>query len=393
MMRVHRGPLLALAGLLLCLLAGCSTKPETDKQPTTQAQLAPADMARRGDFIGARSALEKMSARDFESELLLASVALRLNDNGTAVSAALRARSLAGADTDKLFRADLMLGEAFLADDKPDDALTAFSAARRLAPSMHERDRAIVCCARAELARGGVAAARRLRDEILRPDIPELADLDRRLARNVGTSAARTPASNTGVVGVASGRIERRPAGKGIAPPPIVSRAAWGAKPIKLRNEPDPIGRIERVTVHHTADPNGVPGASLIENVARVKAYQSAHQDDKHWADIGYHFIIDRQGRIFEGRELCWQGAHAGNEKANLHNVGIAVMGNFDRIKPSDAQQVSLEKLMGWLVAEYSLSRAAVAGHDDVRRVSTGSGTKCPGKNLDALLEKWKRAR
>ncbi len=392
MMRVDRGPLLALAGLLLFVLAGCSTKPEVSKPISgTGAKLTPSELARKGDFIGARSALEGMASRDFESELLLTSVALRLNDCGTAVSAALRAKSLAGADTDRLYRSDLALGEAFLADDKPENALVEFSSARKLAPSMHERDRAIVCCARAELARGGVAAARRLRDEILRADIPELADLDRRLLK----AGAPAPRSNgTGSVSVASGsvRIGRRPQGKGIAPPPIVARATWGAKPIKLRNEPDPIGRIERITVHHTADPNGVPGASLIENVARVKAYQAAHQDDKRWADIGYHFVIDRQGRIFEGRELCWQGAHAGNEKANLHNVGIAVMGNFDRIKLTDAQQGSLEKLMLWLVAEYSLTRAAVAGHDDVRRSSTGSGTKCPGKNLDAFLEKWKRA-
>ena len=378
--------------VLIVALSACATNPDSSTATQPERRSSPAELMRRGDYIAARNALESLSSRDFSAEMMLAQVALKLNDADAAESAALRAQTLADGDSEKLYQSNLALGEASLANDSAEKALSAFTTARKLAPGMHERDRAIVCCARAELMRGGVAAARRLRDEILRSDIPELPDLDRRLARHA--AAPRTGASSSVARPVAATNGSgRRPSGKGIPPPAWVARSSWGARPIKLRNEPDPIGTITRITVHHTADPNGVPGASLLENVARVKAYQAAHQDDKRWADIGYHFVIDRQGRIFEGRELCWQGAHAGNEKANLHNVGIAVMGNFDRIKPTDAQQRSLEKLMEWLIAEYSLPRSAVAGHDDVRRTSTGSGTKCPGKNLDALLEKWKRAR
>ena len=68
-----------------------------------------------------------------------------------------------------------------------------------------------------------------------------------------------------------------------------------------------------------------------------MKAYQTGHQQTNHWADIGYHYVIDRQGRIWEGRELSWKGAHAGNKQANENNVGIALIGNFENVEPPAA--------------------------------------------------------
>ena len=86
-----------------------------------------------------------------------------------------------------------------------------------------------------------------------------------------------------------------------------VSRASWRAKPLRQNHEP--MGPPTRITVHHSAEP--LTSRKLSESRKEVLRIQSIHQDDKHWADIGYHFLIDPAGRIFEGRPVEIQGAHA----------------------------------------------------------------------------------
>ncbi len=373
------------------VLLGCAGGPENNGNNSGAVDAPdPARMLRSGDAAGARHLLLKLSQRTCEQELMLSEASLKLHDTDEALRAALQARGMANDNVVLAHRADLAAGEAFLAINKAEEALAAFTAARKNAANMQDRDRATVCCARAELARGGVEAARRLRNEILRSDIRELADLDRRLAQ-VEKPSVSPVIVVPGPQGAANTQLLRRPPGKGLPPPSVHARSTWNARPIKLRNEPVPMGKVTCVTVHHTADPNGLPAASFIANAARVRAYQSAHQDTEKWADIGYHFIIDRQGRIFEGRELCWQGAHAGNEQANLHNVGIALMGDFERMKPNEAQSKTLSSLLGWLVKEYSLSWSVVKGHNDVKRAHMAKGTSCPGKHLATLLAQLKQ--
>src|SRR5262245_4307545 len=133
---------------------------------------------------------------------------------------------------------------------------------------------------------------------------PHLAELRRMLLANGAANVAVAPPPPPKSVAAAA----PAPATTAAAPA-VLPRPAWGARGIHRANL-DRMTPIYRITVHHTA-------TRLASNYSRaaadeIRKFQLQHQDEKGWADIGYHFIIDPAGRIWEGRSLQYQGAHAG---------------------------------------------------------------------------------
>jgi len=146
----------------------------------------------------------------------------------------------------------------------------------------------------------------------------------------------------------------------------LVRRADWGARPAACA-DPDPSQHA--VVVHGTATPSDDP-------IGLVRSIQRYHQDSRGWCDIGYHFLIGRDGRLWPGREELWIGAHVGG--ANTGNVGIAFMGTHTT---DPVQQVQIDEtgaLMHWVAQTYAIPANAdtVKGHRDF------SATICPGDGL-----------
>lgn len=169
-----------------------------------------------------------------------------------------------------------------------------------------------------------------------------------------------------------------------VAPPVAVSwssRRSWGARALGANH--DRMSKIWRITVHHTAMLTWETDRdAAIDSLRRI---QRNHQVDNGWADIGYHFLIDRAGRTWEGRKLSVQGAHAGNSDVNQGNIGIALLGNFDRQKPSAEQIEALRGLLVRFCQEHGIQPSNITGH--ARIASTvGKTTDCPGQNLQILL-------
>src|ERR1043165_3250624 len=115
-------------------------------------------------------------------------------------------------------------------------------------------------------------------------------------------------------------------------PSGVISRREWtNAQPnLSLIN---PMNGLNRITVHHDGmapvtlrNKNDVAGR--IEQIRRAHVN---HQPDP-WADIGYHYIIDPQGRVWEGRPVRFQGAHVKDQNEN--NLGVLVLGNFEVQRP-----------------------------------------------------------
>lgn len=158
--------------------------------------------------------------------------------------------------------------------------------------------------------------------------------------------------------------------------PELVDRRAWGAKPSK---EPfDPLVPV-RFTQHHTA---GKYTSDLAASINEVRFIQDYHQTGRGWNDIGYHYLIDGEGRIFEGRPEDAQGAHvlANNEG----NVGISLLGNFH--PPYDhplnaAQREAIRRLGAWLRDRHGVSPGTYRGHRDY-----GNRTSCPGDGVYSQL-------
>ncbi|TPW20652.1 MAG: N-acetylmuramoyl-L-alanine amidase [Elusimicrobia bacterium] len=157
---------------------------------------------------------------------------------------------------------------------------------------------------------------------------------------------------------------------------PVLTRMGWGARQRRGgASGMDPY----RLTVHHTMGHQTVGEA---ETAAAVRGIQGFHQGpERGWADIGYHFLIDGEGRVAEGRPANVLGAHAA--EANQGNLGISLMGNFNVQQPTDPQMDSLERLAAYLALRYDIpvmKSGYLEGHNH------HGETSCPGTHLNARL-------
>ncbi|MFI1377648.1 N-acetylmuramoyl-L-alanine amidase [Streptomyces longwoodensis] len=133
--------------------------------------------------------------------------------------------------------------------------------------------------------------------------------------------------------------------------PPIVTRAAWGADE-SLNNEAPEYGTtINAVFVHHTAQTNTY---SCSDSAAIVRGLRALHLNQG-WKDIGYNFVVDKCGTIFEGRKGGIDrpviGAQA--EGFNTNTTGIAVIGTYSTEDAPTAAKASVARLAAWKLGQY----------------------------------------
>jgi len=193
--------------------------------------------------------------------------------------------------------------------------------------------------------------------------------------------------------------------------PPIVTRSMWGGSTVARWDSRALAGETTEATwmptaseivppthivVHHTATPND-PLTS--DWAARVRSIWGFHTITRDWGDIGYHFLIDPNGVIYEGRftgvrpndGTVIDGAHVlGYNRAT---IGISMMGTFSGVAPTTAAQNALTSLLAWLMTSYEITPDTTAyyahknvtlntivGHRDI------GSTTCPGDVLYGLL-------
>ncbi|MGW0605604.1 peptidoglycan recognition protein family protein [Streptomyces sp. NPDC002644] len=204
----------------------------------------------------------------------------------------------------------------------------------------------------------------------------------------------------------------------GAPEPPVMPRSSWlrpgdeghareagqdpGGRPSK-QPPPKYDDKVVAVFVHHTDSPNGYDCADAPAIIRRITADQTA---GRHWDDIGYNFLVDRCGTIYEGRaggsDRPVTGAHT--QGFNHRTMGVAAIGTFTQgAEVPEAMTEAIARLAAWklglsdvdprgdvrLVSSNDKSRfdkgeaavlPAIAGHDD------GYRTDCPGAALKAHL-------
>ena len=168
--------------------------------------------------------------------------------------------------------------------------------------------------------------------------------------------------------------------------PTIITRSQWGASSGTSCDSPLTGDRTRGVVVHHTAGSNSYDKA---DSKAIVRATQAYHVKGRGWCDIGYNFLVDKYGQIFEGRrggvDRAVRAAHSGNLAVNTYTMGVSMMGNYDVTRPSAALKAAMVKLIGWrLGTNYlpakgtyklgGLTLNMIAGHRNV------ISTECPGR-------------
>ncbi|MFC7307331.1 FG-GAP-like repeat-containing protein [Streptomyces monticola] len=204
--------------------------------------------------------------------------------------------------------------------------------------------------------------------------------------------------------------------------PPITGRAAWGADESKVKDPAEYIERIQAVFVHHTVGGNNY---SCAESAALVRGIMTYHVDVEGWNDLGYNFLVDKCGQIFEGRgggaDLPVKGAHTYGY--NKYSTGIAFLGDFEGYvdpvdssknrpagKPTRAALEAASRVAAWKLGQYGGNPGGtvtlqqiltkpdgteyngvlkdfnvISGHKD------GFNTACPGKNLYPKLAEIRR--
>ncbi|MFW5751660.1 MAG: LysM peptidoglycan-binding domain-containing protein, partial [Planctomycetota bacterium] len=95
----------------------------------------------------------------------------------------------------------------------------------------------------------------------------------------------------------------------------LIPRRAWTRN--RVRSNHRPMNGVKRITVHHTGEHKGMVGKS---DRQIVKAIENHHRNGRKWSAIGYHYLIGRDHRVYEGRPTHIQGAHVSSH--NAHNIG-----------------------------------------------------------------------
>jgi N-acetylmuramoyl-L-alanine amidase-like protein len=184
--------------------------------------------------------------------------------------------------------------------------------------------------------------------------------------------------------------------------PAIIPRAAWGGDGCPPRTNPSH-GDVELAFVHHTVGANDY---GREDSAAIVLAICRYHRNVNGWNDIGYNFLVDKYGQVFEGRaggiEAAVVGAQA--QGYNAHSTGIANLGTFSTAGQSEAALNALAQLIAWKLSLHGVpvqgqvtmisgggssnrypagskvTFERIAGHRD------GDATACPGDGLYAQL-------
>ena len=198
-----------------------------------------------------------------------------------------------------------------------------------------------------------------------------------------GPSALRALAANSSAVDLGP----TVPVAFSLPVPQIITRAEWGADESLRSGTPD-FAPLNRVIVHHTVTATDEPNPA-----GRIRTIHQFHTQGRGWSDIGYNFIVDGAGRIYEGRLARAYGVgevHDGEDSSgrgvigahasghNAGSVGIALLGTYTdgRISPTDAALDAVATLAAWKLGSRGIdprAPGALIAHRDV--VATG----CPG--------------
>lgn len=151
--------------------------------------------------------------------------------------------------------------------------------------------------------------------------------------------------------------------------PRMFMRNQWGANESWRDHSgfPKYASTVHMAFIHHTAGSNRY---SRSESAAIVRSIYRYHTSNRGWSDIGYNFLIDRYGQVFEGRYggiyEAVRGAHAGG--FNWGSTGVSLMGTFTSAVPTSAMLSALRRLLAW---KLDVHHAPPTG--TVRMTSSGS--------------------
>ncbi len=172
------------------------------------------------------------------------------------------------------------------------------------------------------------------------------------------------------------------------ARPAIISRAQWGADESLRRCAPVYLPSIKAAVLHHTAGSNTYSAAGAAVEIQSDYRY---HTQVLGWCDLGYNFVVDRFGRIYEGRaggvDRLVQGAHAIG--VNGETFGVAALGNFDVAQPPAAMTTAITQLVAWKLGLSHIDPRAATTLTSAGNERFAVGAKIPVYGLTSHRDTW----
>lgn len=157
-------------------------------------------------------------------------------------------------------------------------------------------------------------------------------------------------------------------------PPHVAASARAGGADLRLRIP----HRITHITLHHSGSAQPLrPEDDPVEKLRGLQAWGAA---DRNWWDVPYHFLLDLDGRIYEGRDWHFMGETNTTYDPGGHFL-ISVIGNYERQEPTAAQLDAIANLMAWAVTTFDVPLDRIGGHYHY------ADTGCPGQYLRRYLE------
>ena len=174
------------------------------------------------------------------------------------------------------------------------------------------------------------------------------------------------------------------------AQPVIRSRESWNARAFK--GTPQIASELRMAIVHHTVSRNGYAAGEVAGMIAAIQSY---HMDSNGWNDIGYNFVVDRFGQVWDARQGGTHNAVIGGHAYghNTATTGISVLGDHQAARPAGEVIEAVTALAAWKLDLHGSDVAApvwyssastgrsgtyprIIGHRDV------GSTACPGQFL-----------
>ena len=153
----------------------------------------------------------------------------------------------------------------------------------------------------------------------------------------------------------------------------IITQKEWGGTD---NQETAEYHKMDRITLHH----GGVEFPKEKDPIEYLRNLQSWSRTEKKWIDIPYHFLIDLNGKIYEGRSLKYPGDTNTTYDPTGHLL-ICLMGNYEIQYVDSAQIEALIDLLAFFCKELNISTDLIKGHKDYAE------TACPGKDFYKYLE------
>ena len=154
----------------------------------------------------------------------------------------------------------------------------------------------------------------------------------------------------------------------------IISVRSWGGTPDTGAHRTH---EIHFITLHH----GGEPFTRDKDPQEYLRHLQSWSRSEKKWIGIPYHFLIDLDGKVYEGRNIDYAG-DTNTEYDPTGHALICVLGNFEEVEPNQKQLDAVVDLFTYLCIKYNLPPDVIKSHKDYSKI-----TVCPGKNLYRYLE------